>query len=826
MSDYPRGRVCRARRRALVVLCIVAMDLIAPPRAWPQLVAPTEDGAALTYYLETSINGIEKHLIVRVDRVAGKLRISADELGELGVRLDGLPFDADGQIALDAIPDLTYDYDDAAQRLALRLPEYRLVPERLGYAAEPAPPATRGTGLVLNYGLNLQTTRMSLERSRALTHHAAPTMGGGAYGSQPLRSDADYEAGYDRTNRALSLATEFRFFSPYGLVQNSGVSAFEDGRGHYVRQDTYWTYADEARLLTYTVGDFVSASLPWSRAVRMGGVSLAHNFDTRPDLVTFPVPALGGSAVVPTTVDLYVNGLQQFSGRTEGGPFVITTPPTLTGAGTATLVYRDQLGREVIVNRPLYMDTRLLAKGLSEYAVQAGYARRAYGSISFDYASTPAATAAIRYGVTDAVTLEGHAEVTRGLRNAGFGGMVQLGMFGVVNAAVSGSGGAAQGGQLSAGYQYASPRFSLSVQATRASAQYRDLGTVEGIPVPQRQLHALISVPVADRQTVSLSYARQDASYLGGSRIVSLGYTATLGSRVNVFANVFKDYDQAQAVGGFIGVTITFGGNASASATVSSNSGRQVASLTASRPVDYDKGGLGWNVQADGGTDGYRRALGRMEYRGRYGDASVTLDHGSASGSTTTHASFYGAGSLVLMDGALLAGRQIYDAFAVVSTDGIPDVPVLRENREIGRTNSGGRLLATDLLPFNTNRLSIDTLQLPVDASIGVDRLLVVPATRAGLVARFPVSRYTGATAILVDERGQPLREGSHVTLEGSDATALVGYDGQVFLPALQAVNRLTVTFGDRRCTVEVPFAQSEVMTTIGPFVCEGGATR
>ncbi len=43
---------------------------------------------------------------------------------------------------------------------------------------------------------------------------------------------------------------------------------------------------------------------------------------------------------------------------------------------------------------------------LSEYAVQAGYARRNYGSLSFDHAGSPTATASGRYGVTDAVTMK------------------------------------------------------------------------------------------------------------------------------------------------------------------------------------------------------------------------------------------------------------------------------------------------------------------------------------------------------------------------------------------------------------------------------------
>lgn len=822
MSKPPRGGAAtRAPRKlALVLLCGVAIDLMAGAHAWSQPLPGADDEAVTAFYLQAAVNGVEKDLIVRVDRRAGVLYMAADELAELGIRIDDLPFDAGQQIALDAVPGLGYDYDAAAQRIVLHVPEGLLRPQRLGAEPAPLPPVQSGTGLVVNYAINLQTTRLSLDEQRAAQRKPSPLQGSGTHGPQPLLGEQAFSDSYDRLNRTLSLSSELRFYSPIGVFQNSGVTTLHEGQTAYLRQDTYWTYQDPRRLMSYTVGDFVSAALPWSRAVRMGGISVAHNFDTRPDLVTYPVPSLGGSAVVPTTVDLYLNGLRQFSAQSSGGPFVIATPPALTGAGTATLVYRDQLGREVIVNRPLYVDSRLLAKGLSEYAVQAGYARRNYGSLSFDYAGSPTATASGRYGVTDAVTVEAHAEAASGLRNAGIGGLVQLGQFGVVNAAFSGSTGDASGMQFSGGYQYISRTFSFTLQGIHAANQYRDLGTLEGVPVPKQQLYVTLSVPVTARQTLSVSYSRQDASFLGGSRIVSVGYTASIGSRFNIFANVFKDYDQRQTVGAFIGVTVSLGNNVSVGTNASSYDGRKSVSVTANRPVDYDKGGFGWNVQADAGSESYRRGLGRVDYRGRYGDVTAQAEHIHSGNIESNHVSLYGAGSLVVADGAVLAGRSIYDAFAVVSTDGMPDVPVLRENRLVGKTNAGGRLLVPDLLPYDGNRIAISTLGLPAEASVTTDRQVVVPPTRAGVTVRFPVTRYEGATVLLVDAQGQPLPVGAHVVLEGSDATAVVGYDGAVFLPALRPDNRVTVTFGDRACTARVPYTPRDVMTTIGPFPC------
>ncbi|MFP3740207.1 hypothetical protein SB860_35830, partial [Burkholderia sp. SIMBA_019] len=90
----------------------------------------------------------------------------AGELEELGVRVDELPFGPDQQIALDAVPGLGYDYDAAAQRIALRVPEGLLRAQRLGAEPPALPPVQSGTGLVVNYAFNLQTTRLSLDEQR------------------------------------------------------------------------------------------------------------------------------------------------------------------------------------------------------------------------------------------------------------------------------------------------------------------------------------------------------------------------------------------------------------------------------------------------------------------------------------------------------------------------------------------------------------------------------------------------------------------------------------------------------------------------------------
>ncbi|MDR0182337.1 fimbria/pilus outer membrane usher protein [Lysobacter arvi] len=784
------------------------------------LVPCAQADAPASYYLEAFVNGRDTQLIVQVDRDARGLVMSADELTEIGIRVDTLALDEDRRIALDDVPGLRYRYLEAEQRLELTLPDAQLVPERIGFVPPPPAPATSGTGLLFNYSAHLQSTRVSYEQKQNARRVHAPLLGSARYGRLPPLTEQHAAAQYEKRNRTFSASTELRWFSPRGVWVNTGFSTLDSGRSDYTRQDTYWTSSNVDRMRTWTVGDFVSSSLAWSRAVRLGGISLARNFDVRPDLITFPVPALGGSAVVPTTVDLYINGLRQATGQASGGPFLFASPPSLSGAGQASIVFQDALGREVVIQRPLYLDTRLLAAGNTDFALQLGYLRRDYGTRSFAYGDSPAAMGSLRHGLRDGLTLEAHAEFADGLHNVGVGGLVELGRFGVLDASLSDSGGQTRGQQYGMGYQYLSPRFSLDLRGLHTQGDFRDIGTLDGAAIPQTQAHASLSVPITPRHTAMLTYTRQQATSTGGSRVVTLGYNGAFGTRLNVFATFFRDLDHDDSDGLYVGATLSLDNRLSASASASRNGAARTATLGASRSMDYDRGGFGWSVSLDGGNAGYRHGLGRLDYRGGRIEATLQAEHARRDASRYDSHSLFATGALVLMEGDLMASRYVYDAFAVVSTNGVAGVPVLRENRFVGTTNREGHVVVPDLIAYQSNAIALDTLELPIDVGIEHDRMELTPLGKSGALARFAAQRFTGATVILVDESGMPLPVGTPIVVVGSDATGIVGYDGQVFLPELDASTQLEAVGDQARCVATIRFDPQDTLKTIGPFTC------
>lgn len=112
----------------------------------------------------------------------------------------------------------------------------------------------------------------------------------------------------------FSAWSEQRLFDGFGVFANTGIfrSSFNgetaaQQNNRYIRYDSSWRYSDDDTMLSYTAGDLTTGSLPWTSSVRIGGLQVARNFATRPDLITYPLPQFSGQAAVPSSVDLYIN---------------------------------------------------------------------------------------------------------------------------------------------------------------------------------------------------------------------------------------------------------------------------------------------------------------------------------------------------------------------------------------------------------------------------------------------------------------------------------------------------------------------------------------
>ncbi len=743
---------------------------------------PSDPAAPNELYLEVSVNAESTGLILRFTQVGKGLRSSVANLQQLGLDPARLVASGQSEVALDAIPGLSYEYDAARQSVSLQVADDLRSPYRI--SARPAaqtPPSRVTPGAVLNYEAY---TELGQTRRAALFH-------------------------------------DVRYFNDSGVFSNTGTLNLGAGQRKYMRFDTFWSHADPETLQTWQVGDLISSSLSWSRAVRVGGVQWRKNFQLRPDLLTFPVASVDGTALVPSSLSLYVNGVQQYSASVPSGPFVLNQVAGINGAGQATIITHDALGRSVTTVLPLYVDTRMLAGGLSDYSVEAGAVRRDYGRRLFGYARQLVASASGRHGISDSFTVEGHAELAAGLYQAGAGALVRLGQAGVLNGSLSASAGRSRGAQLGAGYQYMGPHFSIDVQSVRASAGFGDLASRDGSPVVRAADRLTVSLPLPAGSSISSSYIGYRTPGAPPSKLATMGYSATLFHGLFFNASLFQDLRQRAKRGFYFGLSMAFDNNLAFSVNSSRQNGESSRSASAQRPADFG-GGVGWGVQAGTvGSNAYRQA--QLEYLGNYGRVSARTQS-----SGTGNASSLGAtGALLLMDGHVEAARQVGNGFALVSTGGMANIPVLHENRQIGVTGGGGYLLVPNLNPYGSNQISIATDELGVDARVPVTHINIVPRQLAGVLAAFPIERYSAATVIVQDADGKPLATGLPVLHVQSGKRTVVGFDGITFIDDLLEQNQLHIGEGDSACTVRFAYVRpASGLPVIGPLRCTAGGGR
>lgn len=737
-------------------------------------------------YLDVTLNGSALGLVHFGDR-AGQLWASTASLRALGFVLSaGSP----DPVRLQSLAGLQVQYDAQQQRVTLTAPLSLLkLPETTLAVPGIAPhKVTASPGLLLNYDL---------------------------YGTQG-----------EGSNASLSAFTELRAFGAWGVASSTTLSQqMRTGGGlsggswqrQSVRLDTSWSRSWPDKLLTLRVGDTLTDALSWTRTTRIGGLQIGSNFALQPYTLTTPVPALLGSATLPSQLDLYVNGMRQFNGQVPAGPFQLNTLPNISGAGNAQVVLTDAFGRSTTLNFSLYGTQLLLKQGLSSWSVELGRVRQNYGLVSNDYGHDAVTSGTWRYGLTNGFTVETHAEATNGLANAGGGGAWLLGQAGVLTGSYAHSGGSGQSGsQLGLGYNWTNSRFNVAFSGTRTDGAYQDVAARYGSLPARASGSATVGYNTDHAGSFSLSYLYQQYPGQSPSRYASTSWFKSLGRATTLSVTANQDLVNRNLRSVFVNLTWALDARTSASVGLQHDNSGNFVTASTSRATPSE-GGWGWNAALRQGDD-QNGGQGELDYLGRYGRYAA----GVSAFKGTRYAYGDANGALVFMGGHPFAARQINDAFALVSTDGVPGVPVLLENRPVGSTDGNGQLLVTPLSAYQNNKLGIDPMSLPADLRIDRVDAIATPGDRAGTLVEFGITQVSAALVTLVDAAGTPLPLGSRVQVNGQPAAALVGYDGDVYLDTLAAHNALAVQTQQGACSARFDYHKeaSGAIAQIGPLFC------
>ncbi|WP_373877914.1 fimbria/pilus outer membrane usher protein [Pseudomonas turukhanskensis] len=764
----------------------------APGAAQPEPAPATAPDVAATageytLFLELVVNELPSDRVAQVTVRGERYFVSSEDLLAVGVRL---PDGASGGLALDTITGLQFSYDQELQRLKLVLPSDWLPDQQLGersvYAAVPA---QSSFGLLFNYDAYYNDT--------------------------------------EEGSHYLSGFLEQRVFGSAGVVGNTGVyrhsfndlGADQDG---YMRYDTYWRYNNQETMTRYIAGDLITGALTWNSAVRLGGVQVSRNFALRPDLITYPLPRFTGEAAVPTSVDLFINNAKVSSDQINPGPYTVSNVPYISGAGNATVVTTDALGRQVATDVPFYVTNSLLQKDLYDYSLSVGKIREDYGQENFSY-GTPVSSGTFRYGLTDYFTAETHAEVGEELRLGGVGATIGLGNAGTLSTSVAQSQYEGKKGlQTNVGYSYYSNTFGFGAQHVQRNEKFVDVSMLSALELGRDELslakttdQVTFSFSPGDIGNVGIGYFASETMDGQRTRLVNLSFSRSLWGNSSMYVAMNRDLD-GEGYSAVLQLIVPFDVRSTFSASVERDTQGQFRERVNFGRTAPTSGGVGYNLGYATGDSTYEQA--DVTWRTPYAQVQggVYRDNGRLTqwGDVT--------GSLIAMDGDVFPGNRVDDAFVLISTNGVSDVPVSFEHQLMGNTNSNGHLLVPSVPSYYGGQYEIDPLGLPANMRVPQVENKIAVHQGSGALLSFDLRRVVAASIVLIDSRGEVIPRGSEVTVEGTHLRAFVGWDGLVYFEGLQAQNQLRVTRPDgQQCGAAFALANTnEEVSLVGPLTC------
>lgn len=747
-----------------------------PPTASP-VVQPD-----YSLWLTLNVDGSTNDKAVPVQVRHGRYMLDASVLRRNFIRL---PASASGLQDVSSLPHVVAKYDSAAQILYLTIPENWLPVQNIVSRSDHLSPALSSPGILMNY-------------------------------------DA-YSVSNSDDTRYTTLWTEQRIFAKKGYFTNTGIwrhywrlGSDTENNEKYIRYDTTWKYNDTDNLVSYQLGDVISNSLSWGNSVRLGGVRVSRNFSIRPDLVTYPMLTLSGTAAVPGSVDLFINGYKTSTERLNAGPWTLTSTPYINGAGEATVITTDALGRQVETTIPFYVSNQLLAPGLSDFDLSMGALRKQYGFYNADY-NAAAFSGFYRYGLNNALTVSTQVEGRQGLTVLGTGVDVAAADAGTLSLSASESHALSLGQQYSAGYSWYSSQFGISTSYVQRNASFSDLSVFgSALALSRRAEQVTFSFnPLEGKAgTVGLGYFNIVAHDGLRTQLANFSWSRGLGHNCSLHLSLNKTLG-GEGIAAQMQLIIPFSSGSSLSLSEQRSSNVSSSqTLSYSRAVPSD-GGLGWSLAASKGYAAYHQA--DLTWQNHY-----TVVSGGEYGSSKNLTRWFDtSGSFVWMDDSMFASSKINDAFIVVSTSGIGSIPVHYENQLVGETDSSGHLLVPWVSAWYPAKVDIDVLNLPANINSPQVEKRVTVREGSGALVNFVLTKERPLLLTIVNEDQRPLPPGTLVAETASGQTTTLGYGGQAWFENVPAQSHIVVILPYGKCSYDLSLKGDQKEFNIGPLICK-----
>ena len=630
--------------------------------------------------------------------------------------------------------------------------------------------------------------------------------------AQPMKANfgafLNYDLNYEKNKQDENFGAlpELGVFKDNWILRNNAVyrnnKGFDFEEEEFVRLNSSLEIDFAKSATKLIIGDTTSPYSALINGVRFGGISFGTDYVSRPDYVYWNIPSLRGSAVLPSTVDLYIDGVNIYQKKISPGDFNLQTGASIESAGTAQMVVQDVLGNTTVRSFPVLISNKLLREGLNDYNISLGKLRFNYDESNGDYRDF-FTSVYFRRGMTSRTTLGASATYSDDIRSAGLLWTQAVNRWFVLDSILLGSQTDVEDG-FSAGIAVNRNfgKFNFGASSKYATKDYRALGYEDNHVFPKFENMAYFSIPnFPIFKNLNVNYIEQ-IQYESDNvlfnvedrKMLTVGVSQEITPRLMYTANYFQEFGDSDNSGAFISLSYNFGAGRRVQADAGTNK----------------SGGIRY-IQNSFGEYGANYAVG-VDYRNdetvfnTYGGLStevgdLTINYLKSDTDYSGQVNFRGA--VVLLGGQYAMTSAVDNAFALVKVGDRKDIDVLRSMSPVGKTNEEGYAFVHDIVPYINYDISFDANQLPIESKVPNAAYRLVALGQRGYTINFQVFDTQQILVKILDEQGDTFVAGSEVAIDTPEADVYpIGTDGTVMLYGLVEGNyKLTVrTSGGRSC--------------------------
>ena len=636
------------------------------------------------------------------------------------------------------------------------------------------------------------------------------------------KSSLDRPSGFGDTNVEFSGFTTIGGFSGWSLFYEFDVSESRGNR-EFSRRDVTLTHDDFSRSLRYSFGDIRPTVSQFQGGARLFGFNLERNYsEINPFKNLRPSGRSGFTLERPSTVSFEVNGAIVDTADLEPGTYSISDFPLASGANDVRVLIDDGTSRYEAANFSTYVDTTLLAGGVTNFGVSVGFERQTGGGSGVEYSDDPVVLGFYEKGITSNLTLGAHIELAE--EHALFAGTAIYGTrYGVfaLNAATSNQEEFGTGYNSLLQYNLETEMFKgwrlrADAQASFQSDTYISLGQSE--PIGEE---------TAFNSRFSLTKDGLGFTLGGGIREVDDMITEQFG------INISKSFRS-------FGLSLGYQYVNTERANNQTDSDSRI-NLTFSKRLGESRLQAGYNSASNEFSSQWRgkprRKLGaintsfkstvsdevdqnefdldylhsRFEFDARYSDSSFNGDDRIDFASTSLTLS----GAVGFADGSFAFGRPFRSGFAVVGRHKNLRGKKLSVSRNTtrGRKITTAKRRSTTLVPvdssYRAQSIAFEVADLPLGYDVGDSQVKLFPGNLAGY--RIDIGSDAANTVLgnlfWPDGTGVSLKVGKLISKDGEPAVIFTNRTGRFAAEKLEH-GEYEVIFGDNdefRARFEVP---------------------